>query len=132
MQRYSARKGVAYLTHSRCSSLSASTFPCIREEKRVTAIVDVVHALGGETFQNKDLEIGSWINVVGYICWEQDKRLRRHRRKSNIEDQTIADSRTVSRGDEFLKVQALMIWYAGSLRLDVYEQAVRMRMESEG
>lgn len=69
---------------------------------------------------------------MGYVCWGQDKRLRRHRRESNIQGQAIADSRKVSRGNDFVKVQALIIWSAGSLRLDNYEQATESRIESEG
>ena len=92
----------------------------------------MVHALGGETFQGKDIEVGSWINIMGYVCRGQDKRLRKHRNESTNPNQLVADSRKGSKRYEFIKVQALMIWSAGSLRLDAYEQAVRMRMESEG
>ena len=130
MQRYSARKGVAHLNHSPCSQ-SASASASAKEEQLVIAVVDVTHALGGETFQDRDLQVGSWINVVGYLTWGQDEKAHKHKRRQDKSARTTADQRTVSKKYILIRVQAIMIWSAGSLRLDRYEKAVRMRMQSE-
>ena len=129
MDRYSARKGVAHLHHS-SRAPPASTSANVHK-RHVVAVVDVSHALGGESFQGWDLQVGSWINVVGYLSWEQDGRSRKHRRQDSSTIQK-ADQRRESRKYVLVNVQAIMIWSAGSLRLDAYEHAVRMRMQSEG
>ena len=69
---------------------------------------------------------------MGYLSWEQDGRSRKHRRKQDKSTIQQADRRNVSRKYDLVNVQAIMIWSAGSLRLDEYEQAVHLRMQSEG
>ena len=60
--------------------------------------VDVVHVL--ERVKSHDLEVGSWINVIGYV----------ERRKE--------------RG---VFVQAITVWSAGNVDLNAYENAVEAR-----
>ena len=121
VQRYSARKGVVYLVHPQYSS-SASASSITHAEIPIIAVVDVTHALGGETFQDRDLEVGSWVNVLGSICWRQDGKHVRHRGRQG---------KPGLKKQGWVNIQAIIIWSAGSLRLDTYEQAVRMRMQSE-
>lgn len=62
------------------------------------ANVDVVHVL--ERMKSSDLEVGSWINVIGYV---------ERRRESGV------------------FVQAVTIWSAGNINLSAYEKAVAVR-----
>lgn len=60
--------------------------------------VDIVHVL--ERIKNREMEVGTWINVVGYV----------ERRKE--------------RG---VFVQAIAVWDAGNVELNAYERAVEAR-----
>lgn len=65
------------------------------------ANVNVVHVL--ERAKSHDLEVGSWINVIGYV----------ERRK-----------------EKGVFVQATTIWSAGNVELSAYEKAVEARKTS--
>lgn len=67
----------------------------------VLANVDVVHVL--EKITRQELDVGSWINVIGYV----------ERRKENG-----------------VFVQAVAIWDAGNVDLIAYEKAVVKRKET--
>jgi hypothetical protein len=62
------------------------------------ANVDLVHVL--ERIKSHEVDVGSWINVIGYV----------ERRKE--------------RG---VFVQAIAVWSAGNIDLDAYEKAVEAR-----
>lgn len=62
------------------------------------ANVDVVHVL--EHIKSHEMEVGSWINVIGYV----------ERRKENG-----------------MFVQAITVWSAGNIDLGAYETAVEAR-----
>ncbi|KAF1931192.1 uncharacterized protein M421DRAFT_2709 [Didymella exigua CBS 183.55] len=62
------------------------------------ANVDIVHVL--ERIRSHELEVGSWINVIGYV----------ERRKENG-----------------VLVQAITVWSAGNVDLSAYQQAVEAR-----
>lgn len=63
-----------------------------------TANVDIVHVL--ERIKAHEIEIGTWINVIGYV----------ERRK-----------------EKGVFVQALATWSAGNIDLGAYEKAVEAR-----
>jgi hypothetical protein len=65
------------------------------------ANVNIDHVL--QTIKHTDLQVGAWINVIGYV----------ERRKE--------------RG---IFVQAIVVWGAGNLNLDAYEKAAKARKES--
>jgi len=65
------------------------------------ANVEVVHVL--ERVKSHDLEVGSWINVIGYV----------ERRK-----------------EKGVFVQAITIWSAGNVDLSAYEKSVGARKAS--
>lgn len=65
------------------------------------ANVDVVHVL--ERIKRQELDVGSWINVMGYV----------ERRK-----------------EKGVFVQAVAIWDAGNVDLIAYEKAVVKRKEA--
>ena len=63
-----------------------------------------------------DTQVGEWVNVIGYVG-KDDKALKRRKR---------GEASTV-------RVQAVMLWSAGSVKLGEYEEAVlrRKKVESE-
>lgn len=69
------------------------------------ALVDINPILDTVKFQ--DLEVGAWINVVGYV---------------SSSSQTEASARS--------SVQAVMIWSAGIINLDEYESALAARQKT--
>lgn len=60
--------------------------------------VEVVHVL--ERIKSHEMEVGSWINVIGYV----------ERRK-----------------EKGVFVQAITVWSAGNVNLSAYEQAVEAK-----
>lgn len=67
----------------------------------VVANVDVEHVL--ERIKHHELDVGTWLNVMGYI--EQRK-------------------------EKGVFVQAVTVWSAGNIDLDAYEKAVEKRKQS--
>jgi hypothetical protein len=72
-------------------------FPSI--QNRHTVQIDISQLL--DTFQHENLQIGAWLNVIGYI--------------------TPSTSRSRS------KVQAILVWSAGAINLQHYETALVSR-----
>lgn len=60
--------------------------------------MSIEHVL--ETIDHKTMDVGSWVNIIGYI-----ERKTKHR----------------------VFVQAVMAWDAGNIDIDAYEQAVLAR-----
>lgn len=58
-----------------------------------------------DTLKNQDLQVGSWLNVIGYVI----------------------PSQTISSHLASVTVQAVMIWSAGSINLGDYEIALKER-----
>jgi len=87
-----------------------------------------------ENMKSTDARVGEWLNVIGYIergasktqgpkDLEEGSRIRK--RKPRTED-------VVERGGE-VKVQAVMLWSAGAIKLREYEKHLedRKRMEQD-
>lgn len=68
-------------------------------QTRHTAQVDISQLL--DTVQHQDLQIGAWLNIIGYI--------------------TPTTSRSRS------KIQAILVWSAGAINLQQYETALISR-----
>jgi hypothetical protein len=68
---------------------------------RKTAYVNIGHVL--ESIQRHEVDVGSWINVIGYV----------ERRK-----------------DKGVHVQAVAVWDAGNVDLGAYQSAVEKRKEA--
>ena len=60
--------------------------------------MNIDHVL--RSIKHTELDVGSWINVIGYV--------------ERTEEQTIA-------------VQAIAVWSAGNVDLDVYQKAIEAR-----
>lgn len=78
------------------------------------AFVDVRLLL--ETLKTTDTEIGEWVNVVGYV--ERDETVRRDR-----------DVGKELEGTGTVRVQAIMLWSAGGVKLKDYEEAIQKRKD---
>ena len=74
-----------------------------------------------ETLKTTDTQIGEWVNVMGYV--------EGHDKGSKPGKERVGRRMDVG----FAKVQAIMLWSAGSVNLGEYEQAVseRKKVESE-
>lgn len=83
--------------------------------QRVTVHVNIQHIL--ETARRDLLEVGAWLNIVGYVV-----------KPPSIEDKQKALS---SKGKQkrakrkMPVVEATMFWSAGAIKLDSYQSAVR-------
>lgn len=69
-----------------------------------------------ETLNSAVLQVGAWVNVVGYV----------------MNGKSLAEAEEVDRLDEsvIVKVQAIMLWDAVAIDLEQYEQAVRARKDA--
>ena len=108
---YDLATGILHLQHvlhhatRNCSSSSQAV---------VTAAVDVNILL--ETVKGTDIQLGEWVNVIGYV---RNKR----------EHCSIRNEGASQRGESvrMVHVQAVMLWSAGALKVEAYEQAVASR-----
>jgi hypothetical protein len=66
--------------------------------KSMLANVDLVHVL--ERIQGRDMDVGAWVNVIGYV----------ERRK-----------------EKGVFVQAIAVWNAGDVDLEAYQRAVEQK-----
>ena len=96
------------------------------------AAVEISLVLESETFRGEDLDIGSWVNVIGYVSCVQSDEMHAINSQFLDEDRDRKVKGASSRRRTLVNVQATMLWSAGSLRLDLYEQIVQLRTDSEG
>ena len=82
----------------------------------MTAAVDIGIPL--ETLKTPNLQLGEWVNVIGYVHAEP-KPLR-----ANGASISLQNTKAVP-------VQAIMVWSAGSLKIDAYEQAAVAKTEQD-
>jgi hypothetical protein len=83
---------------------------------KVTASVDLSHVL--ENLQGTALQVGVWVNVVGYVM-NGESTTSKATEKRGARD---ADTGNV-------RVQAIMIWEAVAINIDEYEKAVQARKD---
>ena len=81
----------------------------------VSALVDIRSLV--ESIETSELQDGSWINVVGYFTGVSAIQTR-EKRHSKVEKTA---KRTV------VKIEAVMIWSAGSFRIEDYEKSLQLR-----
>ena len=79
----------------------------------MTALVDVSLLLEG--LKITDTQVGAWVNVIGYIGSVLPERGGRG--TGNRREESTAE----------VKVQAIMVWYAGAIATDEYESALLRR-----
>ena len=85
------------------------------------AHVNVEHVLS--SIERADLEVGAWVNVVGYVsspqvrCTKDGCERRSRRSLANAHEAQVSVTH----------VQAILLWNAGSLQPQDYEQALEVR-----
>jgi hypothetical protein len=72
------------------------------------------------TMKSTDTRVGEWVNVTGYVE-EENRGLRRKEGRGRGDRGNVGA----------LRVQAVMLWSAGSVNLGQYETAVSRRMSTE-
>ncbi|KAL1627414.1 hypothetical protein SLS54_002339 [Diplodia seriata] len=100
---YDARTGTLILKHA---------YPT---KPSVIARVNIDHVL--ESVKCTDLEVGAWLNIVGYVRSPPPNRRSQMAQKKNVADGVY--------------VQAIMLWTAGDIKLDNYEKAVDARKKAD-
>ncbi len=87
----------------------------------VTAAVDVNLLL--ETLKHTDTQVGEWVNVMGYVQGVGEQRGGKKGARRGMEHEA-------SQG-KIVKVQAVMLWSAGDVRVWEYERALNLRKSIE-
>lgn len=86
----------------------------------VIAVVDVNLLL--ENLKREDIVVGAWVNIVGYV-----EEIIKKREKAKDLDGNMGQG-GISRVD-LVKVQAIMLWSAGDIKIGEYERALTERLE---
>lgn len=82
----------------------------------VVAKVHLDHVL--ESITPTTIQIGTWLNVVGFISRNEDTEHKDVQAASNKSSRPML---------KVVTVDAVMIWDAGSIKLDAYEKALEAR-----
>ncbi|KAI9753363.1 MAG: hypothetical protein M4579_005188 [Chaenotheca gracillima] len=69
------------------------------------------------TLDRTNMEVGAWINIIGYIC---------------VVPEVTTQSKKTRPAGETVYVQAIMIWSAGAIDVGEYERVLRQRESVEG
>ena len=108
--KYDLSTGVLELQHA-----YPTTF-----DTTVVALVDVNLLL--ENLKREDIVVGAWLNIVGYI-----EEIMNKREKVRVFDGNMGQGR-IPRVN-LVKVQAIMLWSAGSVKIGEYERALIERLD---
>lgn len=76
-----------------------------------------------ETIKAEDLQVGAWLNVIGYVRQDEDEERQRQRHRK---DQTTSSS---SSSSSAIYVEAVMIFSAGAVNIGEYERILRDAQE---
>ncbi|KAF2092397.1 hypothetical protein NA57DRAFT_50421 [Rhizodiscina lignyota] len=106
VDKYDVKSGTLSLSHTYPKDIPTP----------IMAFINVDHVL--ESVRSADLEVGAWINVVGYIIDSKEEKVLKKSRKSSRRQQ----------GTLSIRVQAIMLWSAGMLNVDAYEKALQERL----
>ena len=111
MTKYSTLTGTLNLQHA----YPLPTIPTgpVRE---VIAAVDVNLLLSN--LKTTDTQIGEWVNVIGYVDPSEGERALKGPRRRNMGSSNV------------VRVQAVMVWSAGAIKIEEYERAVMGRREA--
>ena len=108
--KYDISTGVLELQHAHPSAYDMT----------VIAVVDVNLLL--ENLKREDVAVGAWVNIVGYVEGVINKREKAKDLNGNTGQGGI------SRVD-LVKVQAIMLWSAGAIKIGEYESALTQRLD---
>lgn len=97
--------------------------PCL------TAIVDVNILL--ERLKSTDTRIGEWLNVMGYVEAHPEPLEEKSSHRRGHHNHVKREERKGGKPTARVRVQAVMLWSAGAVRLAEYEKALAARIEVE-
>ncbi len=80
-----------------------------------TAVVNIENIL--ENINHELLQVGSWVNIMGYVRTSPADAARRSKSSRDVPKPKEASQSTV--------VEATMIWSAGAIKLDKYKSATQ-------
>ena len=119
--RYSISTGVLEIQH--VSQLASA--------RAVVAQVDVNVIL--ESLKREDMEVGTWVNVVGYVQ-EVLKDGRREQRQEQGKAISVKKNGNCAREGPramMVRVHAVMLWSAGAVKIGEYEKVLEARLRLE-
>ena len=119
--RYSISTGVLELQH--VSQLSSA--------RTIVALVDVNVIL--ESLKREDMEVGAWVNVVGYVQ-EMLKGGKGEQRQEQGKAISVKKNGNWARGGPkamMVRVHAVMLWSAGAVKIGEYEKVLEARLKLE-
>ncbi|OJD34811.1 telomere length regulation ten1 [Diplodia corticola] len=119
---YDARTGTLTLKHA---------YPA---KPSVVARVNIDHVL--ESVKCNDLEIGAWLNIIGYVqsppqTASLSSTVPRASRSNPPPPKRRAKKAQREKLADGVYVQAIMLWAAGDIKLEDYEEAVKARKEAD-
>ena len=89
----------------------------------IQTIADVDVTLVLETIKRENMEVGAWINVMGYVMEEPGQPAHQNPKTSSRCSQKMPEKHVL--------VQAIAVWSAGNIDLEAYEKAVQLRQHVE-
>ena len=115
---YNTSSGVLELQHAYPKSAA----------RTVRALVDVNVIL--ETLRRDDLEVGAWVNVLAYVTPDQAENDTKRLSLERLRGKKLASGATSQSGSSTInvKLQAVMLWNAGAIKIAEYERAVESKM----
>ena len=119
---YNSRSGILELQHAYPASSAASA----------RALVDLNVIL--ETVRREDLEIGEWVYVLAYVTPDQDENGNEQASSAQGRGKR-SQSGEPGKGNPTsinVKLQAVMLWSAGAVKIAEYERAVGSKMNLDG
>ena len=78
------------------------------------------------TLKSTDTQVGEWVNIMGYV-----EEVPRGLGKGNGNGEGRGNGMGEKRGISPVRIQAIMLWSAGGLRLGEYEEAVLARLKTD-
>ena len=108
--KYNLLTGVLELQHAYSPTLDTT----------IIALVDVNLLL--ENLKREDIVVGAWVNIIGYVGEMMNKGEKARGLDGNMGRGGIP---TV----DLVKVQAIMLWSAGSIKIGEYERALTERLD---
>lgn len=105
-----------YDEHTGCLTVEHRYPPDVTGQVGTSAIVDVNLIL--ETMKRQLLQAGSWVNVIGYVQSVSTKKIFPSSKGGSQGD----------RGSSLPKVKAILIWDAGVVQLDKYEETIEQHL----
>ncbi|MDI1485261.1 MAG: hypothetical protein OHK93_000398 [Ramalina farinacea] len=96
--------------------------------RTVRALVDVNVIL--ETLRRDDLEVGAWVNVLAYVQPDQAESDLKRLSSERLRGKHSPPGATSRSGSSTInvKLQAVMLWNAGAIKIADYERAVESKI----